>query len=90
MRRRRPEVPGRVAAHSSRPEGEPINRSALPTTNALHSGNGNMSEAAETGVRTPRGGLGAALFLIAFAILAAGVQGLWIAFLIWFVIRAIF
>ena len=30
------------------------------------------------------------LFVIAFAMAAAGVQGLWIAFLVWLAIRAIF
>ena len=48
-----------------------------------------MSEAAETGVRAPRGSVGAALFLAAFAIVAISVQGLWIAFLIWLAMRMV-
>jgi hypothetical protein len=47
-----------------------------------------MSEAAEPAARVPRGGVAATLFL--FAVVAIGVQALWIAFLIWLAMRMVF
>jgi hypothetical protein len=49
-----------------------------------------MIEAEATSHRPARGGVGVKLLLIAFGVVAVGVQGLWIAFLSWLVIRLIF
>jgi hypothetical protein len=47
-------------------------------------------EAAETAHRPSNRGAGAVLFIITFAILAVGVEVLWLGFLIWLFIWAIF
>jgi len=49
-----------------------------------------MIEAEAAPHRPARGGVGVTLLLVAFGLVAVGVQGLWIAFLSWLVIRAIF
>jgi len=46
-------------------------------------GNRNMSEAAEPASRSAR----ATVFLIAFFTTAVGIEALWLAFLLWLVIR---
>jgi hypothetical protein len=49
-----------------------------------------IDEAVETPPRPSNRGVGAMLFLITFAILAFGIEILWLGFLTWLLIRGLF
>lgn len=79
---------GSAARATQQPPARAVNRSIGPRYQIprTQSGNWNMSEAAEPAAQRAHG----TPFVIAFIVLAAGVQGVWMAFLIWLAIRTIF
>ena len=62
---------------------EPVAGASMAAIEYVH-------DAAETAHRPSNRGAGAMLFIITFAILAVGVEVLWLGFLMWLVVWAIF